>query len=543
MKPNNKFKLDHPKIYKKDCGLSMSRCFDLPNPGLRAYFERVRAGQPDEYRTPWYKDRPLHAIADNWFDQLESGLAKTWPSLLEYETDQKAKIGPMSVMKPLSERMDDIAAYYDCISLKSEPVSQDALSRTVEDFMDVVGLRLRSLDRTMANMKLSTNSGSPFFTKRKEVMFEGNLRCSRPGVSTTVTNRGSWFNTAVLGWRGQEGGPDVEDVKQRVVWMFPFEINVRELQLYQPLIEGAQHSEIVPAWVSNDCVDKYITKMFDSKSPKDDIVCTDFSKFDQHFNASMQGMAKWILEHLVTTTEIRNFVWLEEIFPIKYNIPLCYDWNQFRTGWHGMASGSGGTNVDETLAHRALQHQAALDAGVKLNPNSQCLGDDGILTFSGIDVKSVMRTYEKCGQEMNPDKQHVSKQDCIYLRRWHHLNYKIDGINVGVYPTMRALGRLAEQERFYDKWSPEMVALRQLSILENCKFHPMRDEFADYCMKGDKFKLGLELPGFFDKLVKHVKEAIDYMPDFLGYTRSIESRDPSSGINDWWIVNYLKSKR
>nr|AIY31292.1 putative RNA-dependent RNA polymerase [Dromedary picobirnavirus] len=366
-------------------------------------------------------------------------------------------------------------------------------------------------------MKKSTNSGSPYFTKRRAVVDKTvplDLDIRQPEVVQQLVDS-QWLSCAVLGWRGQEGGPTDEDVKQRVVWMFPFGINVCELQFYQPAIELAQRFNLVPAWVGMESVDRCITKLFDTKGKKDLVICTDFSKFDQHFNPHMQDCAKAIIGHLLNgTSSSRN--WLENVFPVKYMIPLAYDYGKIRYGQHGMGSGSGGTNFDETLTHRALQYEAAQAAGQKLNPYSQCLGDDGILSYPGITAKEVMQSYSAHGQDMNLEKQYESTQDCTYLRRWHHTNYRVDGVCVGVYSTYRALGRLCEQERFYDPevWGPKMVALRQLSIIENCKYHPLRDEFAEFCMKGDKYRLGIDIPGFLDNIQHFAEEAIDLMPDF-----------------------------
>jgi hypothetical protein len=323
--------------------------------------------------------------------------------------------------------------------------------------------------------------------------------------------------------------------------MFPFAVNIQELRLYQPLIETCQKFNLVPAWVSMEAVDRRITKLFDTKSADDDIICTDFSKFDQHFNPVMQDAAKTILTGLLNNdSDSRG--WLDKVYPIKYEIPLAYDFGKIRYGKHGMGSGSGGTNADETLAHRALQYEAAILNHSKLNPNSMCLGDDGILSYPGITVDDVVRSYSSHGLEMNPDKQSVSKHECTYLRRWHHQNFRVDGVCVGVYSTYRALGRLCEQERYYDPdvWSAKMVALRQLSIIENVKYHPLREQFADFCMKRDKYRLGIDIPGFLDNINVEAQKAIDLMPDFLGYTKSM-TKD-QSGLSEWWIVKYLKSK-
>lgn len=323
--------------------------------------------------------------------------------------------------------------------------------------------------------------------------------------------------------------------------MFPFAVSIAELQCYQPLIEQMQYHGLVAPWISSEAVDANITRMFDSKNPKDLVICTDFSKFDQHFNQDMANGASYIISKLLASNSFTR-EWLSEVFPIKYHIPLLLDANQLMVGLHGMASGSGGTNFDETMAHRALQYEAAQSANSKLNINSMCLGDDGVLTYPGIDVEHVMQTYTSHGQEMNAAKQYVSTHDCIFLRKWHDTNYRVNGICVGVYPTMRAINSLCEQERYYDPevWSKEMVALRQLSIIENCKYHPLFEEFVQFCMKGDRYRLGLDIPGFLDNIAKLAKESTDLMPDFLGYTRSLQG-EADRGISEWRVVKYLKA--
>ena len=528
----------------KNSEIKWENLFSLPNPGLRSYFDIVEKGQPDEYRTTFAKGTSVQKLLNEWKPTVDT-LNDKWPSLVEFENDLASKVGPMSIMKPLSERMKDIDAYYEGILLPQEAVSETAIKAVIKEMAPIRGLRVRDQQKTVDLMKKSTNAGSPYFTKRRGVV--GKTVPCNVGLNYQLLNAGQpntekeWDIAAVLGWRGQEGGPNKDDVKQRVVWMFPFAVNIRELQVYQPLIEACQRFNLVPAWVSMESVDQRVTKMFDTKGTDDVVICTDFSKFDQHFNAVMQECAKSTIAAILTP-DSASAAWLESVYPIKYEIPLAYDWGQVRVGKHGMGSGSGGTNADETLAHRALQYEAAIRQGSRLNPNSQCLGDDGVLTYPGIDVEDVVRSYTSHGLEMNPDKQYVSKHDCVYLRRWHHQNYRVGGVCVGVYSTYRALGRLCEQERFYDPevWGPKMVALRQLSIIENVKYHPLRDQFAEFCMKRDKYRLGIDIPGFLDDIDKYASEAIDLMPDFLGYTKSM-TKD-QAGLSSWWIVNYLKSR-
>lgn len=525
---------------------------------FKTYFGNVEKGQPKVWTAPFAGDKSIQEVMDDWNTVLVS-IRDTWPSLYDFEIDLSKKVGPLSVQLPLSERIEDVMHYYEDIHLSSTALNPSAIKAVVSEFSKIRGLRIRDQRSTVDRMKLSSNSGTPFWTKRRNVVYDS-FPCTtmtymgrHPDVTTWLPESGQrgYDTPAAIGWRGQEGGPNEADVKQRVVWMFPFSVNINELQVYQPLIEACQHFNLVPAWVSMDAVDKDVTDLFDTKPGDDPVVCTDFSKFDQHFNPDMQDAAETILRGILAPTK-ENRDWLANVFPAKYYIPLiwellkpsatCYPGVSCFEGRHGMASGSGGTNADETLVHRALQYEAAINHGAKLNTHSMCLGDDGILTYPGITVEQVIETYQSHGQEMNPSKQYVSTQDCVYLRRWHHKDYRERGICVGVYSTMRAIGRLRFLERYMDPevWSPKMVALRQLSIIENCNHHPLREQFAQFCMKRDKYRLGIDIPGFLANIESEARKAIDYMPDFLGYTKTLQG-GVAEGISEWWIVKYLKS--
>jgi len=515
--------------------------FRLPNNGLKAYFGNVVKGRSQVIYTDFLPktkrtEEGVKNVLDEWISHL-STLNDEWPTLYEFEMDLAAKVGPMSKMLPLRDRMEDIDHYYEDILRPADPLNPEAIQRTIKEFNKLRGLKVRSQKSTVEKMRKGTNSGSPYFTKRRNVV-DKTLPIHHVTPDDYYLGNEYWRYCAILGWRGQEGGPSEQDIKQRVVWMFPFGINVRELQVYQPLIESAQRFGLVAPWISMEAVDDRITKLFDTKGSQDLVICTDFSKFDQHFNAVCQDTAKTILTAILSSSAAEND-WLESIYPVKYSIPLAYDWGKIRFGLHGMGSGSGGTNADETLLHRALQHEAAYLSGAELNLNSMCLGDDGVLTYPGITVDDVLAAYTSHGLEMNASKQYASKDDCVFLRRWHHKNYRVNGRCAGVYSTCRALGRLIYRERFIDEWSDIDQALRELGILENCKYSPVADSFAHFVMERDPLHLGKDIPGFLDNIVSIAKERAETMNDTLSYTQTM--RDGVSGIGDWWIVNYVKS--
>lgn len=506
---------------------SLGEYFELPNSGLINYFNRVKDGQSEDYRTPFFNEAPRSKILDQWYDVLLSLDKKRniVPGLLKYEWEMSEKVGPLSVMKPLSERMEDIEHYYELVKVKSIPIDSRAVSRFISKIKPVK-VALYSFDETVDTMRLSTNSGAPYFHKRRTV------------VTQTKSILGDEF-PAVLGWRGQEGGPDVEDVKQRVVWMFPFSVNIKELMAYTPLIKAWQAFNINSAYISMRAVEEKLTKLFDTKGD-DYIVVTDFSKFDQHFNYDLQNVAQECIKEMLLQGE----EWLRDVFPIKYEIPLAISPFEMTIGKHGMGSGSGGTNFDECCAHSCMQEEAALLKGKILNPYSNAYGDDGYLSYPGIDVDDVIDAYTSHGQEMNVDKQFISKNSAVYLRRYFHSTYRDrHGIMLGIYSTTRALGRLMGQERYYNHVDKvgyaEYLTLRAWSIIENCNNHPYFDEFVKFVIKGDQFKLGLAIPGFMEKFEKIFDELRDLDPDVLGYTKTLQSGQ--TGVKNWRIYKLLKS--
>ena len=525
--------------------------FKLPNPGLRAYFHRTVQGNQDDYRPPFWKGATREEVLGMWqkvFDGL--GVQKKYPTLYEYEMEMKAKVGPMSIQAPLKDRISSIEDYYLRVEGKHDPIKQEAIEATKSFFGKAKGIRNRSLTNTATYMRLSTNSGNPWFTKRKRVI-EETIR------SYIIYDNGKWYGiidgkryeiAAILGWRGQEGGISEDDVKQRVIFMMSVLLNLHELSFYQPAILAMQKNNLIPAYVSMENVDKEVSQLFLTKGADDVVICTDFTRFDQSFNDCMQAAASDIIQYLGDDVgSISNpDSWISLIYPAKFNIPLICSEDLMYTGPHGMGSGSGGTNFDETVSHTALQFEACIDSKTVRNPHSMAYGDDGILSAPGLTIDQVMQTYTSHGMEMNPEKQYVSKHDCVVLRRWHSINYTVNGIMVGVYPTFRALGRLLAQERFYDpvEWGPEQVTLRAWSILENCNNSPYFEKFVDFVLTGDKYRLGLDLPGFMDNFVSIARKSIEQLPDFLGFTKTLQrSNDLTAGITQWRVYKYLMTKR
>lgn len=520
--------------------VDLSEYINQPNPGYRAYMQSQADGEMVDIRTPLFgKDTPFEDILNPWIGTLKAELSgletpEYVERLLEFEMDNAAKAGPLSARQPYAKRQDKVYEYFTDIWLKSVPIQEDVIDNLViPHFTSKLGaLRMQSVKGAMSEMVKGTNSGSPFFIKRREALGK-----SVPFVLSNgeQTLKGRTYKiAAILGWRGQEGGPLLEDVKQRTLFLFPMCVNIEEARIYNPLIRACQAANLVPAWVGDVSVNQFMTNLFNNK-PKDQLViATDFKGFDQHFNIDMQNSAQRVLAALFKAQD-----WFDNVYRIKYEIPMLLPGNKLIYGPHGMGSGSGGTNADETLAHTCLQFESYYNRSVgRDNFYHTCLGDDGVISYPGITVEGVTEDYTQHGQVMEKTKQYVSTHTTTYLRKLYSDLYRIDGQVVGVYSTCRALGRICHMERWYDNWDATKVVLRTLSILENVRYHPLRNQFASYVMRGDRYRLGIDIPGFLDNIEDIAKEANDSMRDFMSYSATYDGR----GISSWWIVQWLKSK-
>lgn len=151
--------------------LELRHFFKLPNRGLRAYLGRVKRGNAEDYRTPFYNGAPRHVILDNWMRILDNlQCEQHYPGLFEYEMEMKEKVGPLSFMKPLEDRLPDIENYYLDIENPGKPLSEDSIQACIDWLKPIRGIRKRSIDATIDNMRLNTNSGNPYFTRRSKVV-------------------------------------------------------------------------------------------------------------------------------------------------------------------------------------------------------------------------------------------------------------------------------------------------------------------------------------------------------------------------------------
>ena len=170
------------------------------------------------------------------------------------------------------------------------------------------------------------------------------------------------------------------------------------------------------------------------------------------------------------------------------------------SGPHGVPSGSTFTNeVDSIVQYLVASNCSSVDTNY-----CSIQGDDGVYFSS--DPDDLFSCFEKVGLDVNKDKSLVSNSTVNYLQLLYHSDYNRGDNLVGVYSTYRALIRLVYPERFEDFSKDDIsgkdyFAIRSISILENCKNHPLFKEFVNYVYKLDKYKLSFSDLG----LVNYIK--------------------------------------
>ena len=495
--------------------------------GLGLFLRNGEKGNPLDYRTPFWDKAPRAEIVDRWAKVLEASSSLLPDRLSQVEEAQRTKVGPLSPSRPLAERMHQITGYWTA-AREVIPHNDTLVAASIHAANELVNkppnLIPSGLKIAASNLPSNTNSGWPSFT-RKSIARNGDLEAALDG---------SWRELlyAILGRRGQSGGPDRDDIKDRTVFICPQSVAIIENSYFvQALSYLRNSSNHFSAWGTPDDVDRAVAKLFASQNGVP-VLASDFSSYDQTCGRAISIGGVTTVKRLY---QERFSDELDELHDVMLTIPLIITEKLVITGDHGKASGMVFTNLDGTVDHLTFAHYASMRMGVTLNPLSQFQGDDGLLGFDrSVEPDELFKAYEELGFENNADKQFVGERDTVYLQRYYTdaNGYK------GIYPTMRALNSLLGQERFHDEevWGPDLVTLRAIMILENVKNHPLFSQFVRFVASGDKYRLGAEWPGGIDGLlfskssnvIQRAKSLAGFVPSYnqerrLGSLRSFET--------------------
>jgi hypothetical protein len=400
------------------------------------------------------------------FEANESLLNDT---LLDIEMNQKSKYGSRSNAQPWSDIKESTLKTFDESNIAKLPqcIAVDPKCRN--------RLRGSTLDKVVDKIRNSTNSGLKDMVPKgsikdkyrdKDVLME-EFKLNLPAVPFVRTQ---------------------EQLKTRVVWGFPIANVIYEGIVFYPLLEYLKTKSWQRALISPQDVDQFATNLVSECSNSGRaLLSIDFSNYDTSVKTELQDLAFTYFKSLFQSSYGEQIDIIKERFG---SISLVTP-DGIVSGKHGIPSGSAFTNVVGSV----VQATIALDSGLTKEPEFQILGDDGIYCLQGEDeVSSLINSFKTSGLTVNEDKSFISHEFCVYLQKLYDIYYIERGVKGGIYPVYRALNRIVHPERFinfgeFDLSGKDYFSIRTISILENCKYHPMFEELVKFVLSLDKYNL------------------------------------------------------
>jgi len=503
-------------------------------PVVSASLETLRLGKLPTPRTPLFKDIESDKVFKMWTDILNQEASK-YPDLVEYDLSRLEKTGPQGGYPPFTDRFETFENYFKPGKITLDTAKREYLINKTRNYLFGSATNKRPMTyesvvkRDVDEDKLNTNSGCPSYGKRSDSLIQ--QRAVRDA------NSGKWREfPAILGSRSQRG-------KDRFIFMFPFSTNLVEKSFLLPLMDIIRSRNIssFSAWEGFDKVEIAMGEQnfFKTKTK----ISMDYTKMDQHCGIEF---TQFVYDIIAPIFQEKYRALLKESLFHTNVIKVIIGMDKLASGEHGLASGSGWTNFNESVFSQAVHFEIQDAIGTNL-VGDQLLGDDGTFSYNEDPDKDIVEIIAdvsaKFGQVANPDKQRRSATNCIYLQRFFDQNIYIEGTNVvaGSYPSILALNTAMNPERFHDprKWNEEMEILRWIMILENCNHSPYFKQLIEFFIEGDKFKLGLTIPGFFKRgIVKAYEEA----KSINGFVPSYNQTNFDRGILDFDVVRYLRAK-
>lgn len=480
---------------------------------LSTHLNSLISGNSEIYTTPLCKRMSPQAILEEWDKIYNSNRNKVNSVLHDLEMNNRDKFGPRSIAAPWSDRKSSLKEYFE-VSRNNLPLP------TRYDYLRS-NLRPLSNKKALDLLKNNTNSGLPFYTRKSKVK-EKTLR-----EFDYLKYR---KDPCVLFTRTQEAG------KTRNVWGYPMIDTLIEAMFYFPLLDKQRKLSWRAAVVSPDQVDKEITKMIDKALKTDrSLLSIDFSAYDSSVSPSLIS---------------ESFNYIKSMYQSQYHDTIDLISKRFSTigiltpdgvinGEHGVPSGSTFTNEVDSI----VQYLIAKSSRLVSDEDMQIQGDDGVYVLASADVDGLISSFEDKGLNVNKSKSYVAKNYCVYLQNLYHPDYRLySGKIGGIYPIYRALNRLIYQER----WSKfedvglegkDYYSLRAISILENCKHHPLFDEFVKFIFSIDKYSLSYTWKG----LNKYTE--LVYQGTGTGGIIENQYGDKVRGLNSFETVKIINNLR
>lgn len=448
------------------------------NKSLRNYLRKLPEGREATPHSWLYEHEALSLTVSNWIKIMKKTNASCPIGNLftKFDLEKLKRIGPQGKVPPLHspEAEETLAPLYEPSKYNNEYALSKYFKWTRKFAAHLFGSKFSRvspipLDQVIDNMDerdtLYSNSGFDRFAPRKNVIAE-EIEDAKSGKA--------FDKPGILLFRQYRG-------KLRPVVMYPMSMNLLEFQFTQGIQEAIRTSdnpevrEWVSPWEGFETVKKTITKQY--KTSK--IIGGDTTKMDAHMR---RAQIRLVFEIVKWAYDPKYWDQLYRVIMQVNTIDLITGENERLTGVHGLASGSGWTQLVETILVMFIAWLKKL--------KGQGIGDDFIL-LSTMTADELVEMLAEFGLPANPDKQTVEELWTTFLQRLFHKFFfsREDSKVLGAYySTIWALITMCQPERYWDSkyYNSDMFCARIYMILENCIDDPCFEEFAKYVVKGQK---------------------------------------------------------
>jgi len=476
---------------------------------LSLNLSRIYSGSDEVYLTPLGKDNsPDDLLAAT--DSLFTSKSNISSSLNDLEQSNRSKFGPRSIAKPWSERIDSLYDYFKhCKDDQNKYLDASPIGSG--------GLRPLSLPSGLTYLKANTNSGLPDYTRKSNVI---------PSLVNSFNDQLKSQYPCVLFTRTQEGG------KTRNVWGYPISDTLNEMLFYQPLLSFMRTQKFRSALLGPDHVDKSVSALMHiNRSLSRTLLSVDFSSFDATVGYNLQK---------------KSFDLIKSCFQDGYHHDIDYIFYRFNNigivtpsgivhGSHGVPSGATFTNEVDSLS----QYLVSINSSVPLTDGFQIQGDDGVYGLPYDRLDEFKSHFKSAGLKLNDDKSYCSNDFCVFLQRLYDFHYSNNGFIGGIYSIYRALNRIIYQERYsdfmdYSLKGKDYYSIRTISILENCKYHPLFKDFVKLIVTKDKYNLKFD-----SKSLSNYNRMMNSGPGTSGFLNN-QFGDNIKGINSFETVKLIR---
>lgn len=456
-----KLKLAHKKFnFLKKLNLDDEAVMKFANS-----LERLNKGDDNVLLTPLGDSLDPYDFLEGWQSILLANIDKLNDPLIKLESNSKTKFGPRSRALPYSEREQSIRCSW---------TNQD--DKHIPKFKELVGpgyLIPIGMGKAKTKIKLSSSAGLPFVAKKSKV------------VDKLLSNFDSYHNRkdpCVLFTRTGENW------KTRNIWGFPFADTFYDMLFYVPLL---LHQRTLP-WRSS-LVGEYevackITEIIDFAISTGRIIYSiDFAGFDASVKWQyIREAFKYFASCFIKSFEEYIMAISERFYTISLVTP-----KGVLTGKHGVCSGSNFTNEVDSV----VQAMIAFSNDFIMVCKTVIQGDDGVYTMFKEDIGKFNEKFAYAGLKIEHTKSDISSNYATFCQMLYSDDYRDEnGVITPVYPSYRAITRLIFPERFTDFKTTgietkDFYGIRGITILENCKHHPLHEELVRYVVSKEKYKL------------------------------------------------------